>query len=457
MICPRPDCPMIRSPNISPARLIMSRASPAVRRRAVPGSALAGFLVVAACLGSDAGGGGADPAGLVTVIDSTADSVYALVDGAVPPAAVRRLVEELQIAPAADDTSLFTEVRGFAVDQAGRLWVFDQPTRSILLFGADGVLIRRIGREGGGPGEFRHNGGMLALPDTGVALWDGQNARISFFDAAGELQGSWPTRGGFTTSNALFADTSGTFYLRRPVTPPRAGEILGRMGLVRLNPEDGSFRDSLLPTDLEVQREAYVAQRREGRENVSTSSTGSRYQPNYLWAWHPDGYFVVAHGGRYEIIISPPAAKPIVIRRDPPRVPVPAEEIEEERAFITWSMRQTDPGWSFSGPALPETKAPLSSIAVTRDGRIWARVATPSERIPEAERVPSRDPERPVITFRSPVAYEVFAPDGRFLGRVDFPPRTVLVEADGDTVWGLGRDADGLPAVLRLRIEPGLR
>jgi len=55
------------------------------------------------------------------------------------------------------------------------------------------------------------------------------------------------------------------------------------------------------------------------------------------------------------------------------------------------------------------------------------------------------------------VVYEVFAPDGRFLGRVEFPPRATLMEADGDLVWAIVRDADDLPAVTRWRVEPGLR
>jgi hypothetical protein len=96
-------------------------------------------------------------------------------------------------------------------------------------------------------------------------------------------------------------------------------------------------------------------------------------------------------------------------------------------------------------------------LIVARDGRLWARVALPSERIPDAELVPSRDPKRPVNHFRTPVAYEVFGADGTFLGRVIFPPRTTLMEADGNLVWALGRDENDLPALLRFRIDPALQ
>ena len=48
----------------------------------------------------------------------------------------------------------------------------------------------------------------------------------------------------------------------------------------------------------------------------------------------------------------------------------------------------------------------------------------------------------------------MFTADGRFLGRVDLPLNASLIEADGNTVWTLERDADGLPAVVRSRVEP---
>lgn len=417
-----------------------------------------GCLALLALAGACASGearGGVGAAGLATAIDSTGDSVVARVAGAVPTTAIRHLVEELRIAPSADDTSLFTEIFDFEVDPAGRLWVFDQPTSSIFLFGPDGALIRHLGRQGAGPGEYKRASGMISLGDTGIALWDPSNARISFIDSAGVFRTSWPTPGGFSTSDGLVTDRSGALFLKRPVTAPREGEILGRMGLVRLK-EGGAFADSLAPPDLPVPRDVYVATLVQGG-NRNQSSTSSSFAPNYHWGWHPDGYFVVANGERYEVILARANAKPLVIRREADPVSIANEEREEEQARITYSLRQTDPNWSWSGPAIPHTKAPISSMLFSRDGRIWIRIPVASESIPAEDLPIRRDSMAPVIHFRTPTTYEVFSADGHFLGRVDFPPRTRLVEAAGDKVWAIVRDADGLPGVVRFRIEPVLR
>jgi hypothetical protein len=409
------------------------------------------LLAAAAACGSGGPASDGDAAGIATVIDSTGDSVVARVAGEVPADALRHLSEELRIAPGVDDTTLFTDVLDFEVDRAGRLWVYDRPSNSIFLFGANGRFIRRFGRQGEGPGEFKWNSGMIARGDSGIAIWDSQNARISFFDSTGTFLTSWLTPAGFSTNDGLVTDRSGALFLKRPVTAPREGEMFGRLGLVILK-ERGAFGDSLAPPDLAIPREGYTA-----RNKGSVSAYPVPFAPGYHWGWHPNGHFVVAHGGKYEIILSLGNGKPVVIKRQAAAASVNPEESAEERASILYQMRQNQPDWNWSGPPIPATKSPMDQLLLPRDGRIWARVPVASERIPDAELPPSRDPNRPVKHFRTPVVYEIFESDGRFLGRVEFPRRTRFIEADGDLVWALVRIEDDLPAVVRFRITPGLQ
>jgi len=408
---------------------------------------IASLVSAIACAGGSDSPGGA--AGLATVFDSTGDTVIARVDGAVPVSALRIMDVAMRIAPAIDDTSLFSEVNDFEVDAANRIWAYDDQGRRMFLFDTAGKLVRRIGRQGSGPGEFSSGNGIVALADTGIAMLDAQNARVSFFAANGDFRTSFPVPSGFSTSNGLMTDRSRTLFLRRPITTAREGEILGRMGLVRLK-ADGAFGDSLAPPDLPVPRDTYLAVSPDGRRR---SSTASSYAPNYFWDWHPEGFFLAAHGGRYEIVIERRGAKPVVIRRNAPPVALLPDERTEEMERITWSMRQTQPGWTWPGPGITETKPPLTGLFVAHDGNIWARVATASERIPDGELAPRSENGPPVRHFRTPAVYEVFAPDGRFLGRVPMPPRTTVVQADGGNLWGIMRDADDLPSIVRFRVN----
>lgn len=408
-------------------------------------------LVVLACASSIACGSEArvveSSAGLTTVIDSTnPDSLIARTAGAVPDAAMRTVVEELRIQPDAEDTSGFSEVFEFDVARDGRLYVFDYQARRVFLFGADGGVQKVVGRKGGGPGEFEGDNGMVVLRDGRLAILDAQNARLSFFSADGEFQTSWVVPAGFSTSNGLRTDSSGTLYLVRPVTPRREGEILGRLGLVRLA-DGGNWRDSLVAPDLPVNRVIYTASKGGG-----TSATSAIHSPRFLWAWHPEGYFVSTATQKYEVEISAPG-RGIRIVRDAPEVPVPDDERAWNQDVITRSMRGTDPAWQWQGPEIPRVKAPIAGLHIARDGRIWVAVSMPSDRIPDAERGPVREGRPAPPLYRDRTAYEVFSPSGVFLGRVQMPGSAVFMEADGDKLWVLERDADDMPGVVRYRLS----
>lgn len=412
-------------------------------------AAFAAPLLVSMLACGEGGAPAADASGLATVFDSTrADTVVARTAGQVPADRVRGLAEELRIQPDAEDTSAFTQVFQFVVARDGRIFVFDEGSSRLFVYGTDGALQRAVGRKGAGPGEFGQNNGMAVLPDGRLAFLDYQNARLSFFTAAGDTAGAWRVTSGFFTNDGLRSDTTGALLLARPVTAPIDGEILGRMGLVRLG-EGGAARDSIVPTDLPVARVSYVAEMQGGRSQYSAPHSGRLH-----WAWHPHGWFAVASGDRYVVELATPGRARRIVR-DAPAVPVPEAERTDAQERITANLRRNDPNWTFRGPPIPATKAPVVGLRATRDGRLWVRVATPSEEIPEAERDPALAGRPNPLRFRDANEWEVFEADGRFRGRVRLPARASLMEADGDVVWLLDRDADGLPGIVRARVSPG--
>ena len=61
----------------------------------------------------------------------------------------------------------------------------------------------------------------------------------------------------------------------------------------------------------------------------------------------------------------------------------------------------------------------------------------------------------PPLRFEEPLAFDVFAPDGRFLGPVRVPPSfsgypEPIVR--GDTVWAATRDSLDVASIVRFRI-----
>ncbi len=426
-----------------------ARSSSLLRARLVGAVLVVVAVGVGACGGADGVAADDDGAGLATVFDSSSgDTIIARVAGEVPTEKVRQLTEELRIQPGAEDTTLFTQAWSFAVAPDGRMIVPDDGSDRLFLFDASGALLRTIGRKGAGPGEFNQFNGVAALPDGRVAVLDVGNARISFFSTSGALETSWRVPTGFYSNDQLRADRTGALRIALPLTTASATKVIGRIGLVRVGP-DGALSDSLLPPDLGTNEGGYIA-----RSNGGASQMYALYSPREFWAWHPEGYFVAANGARPEVVVARPG-RPLRIVREATPVPVPEDEIAWDRERITMSARRTDPSWTWNGPDLPTTKAPIANLRTSQDGRIWVQVATASELIPEAERDEQRPNASPVVRYRSRAVYEVYDADGRFAGRVELPRRALFMDAKDDLVWALQRDEDGLPGVVRFRVTPG--
>jgi hypothetical protein len=66
----------------------------------------------------------------------------------------------------------FTQVVDLAVGSEGSIYVADAHPPSVLQFDRRGRFVRRIGREGAGPGEYRSILGLSMLRGGDLALWD---------------------------------------------------------------------------------------------------------------------------------------------------------------------------------------------------------------------------------------------------------------------------------------------
>ncbi len=135
----------------------------------------------------------------------------------------------MRIGDAGDPQAGFTVLRGAAVDRDGNIFVLEESVPEFRVYDSEGILLRRFGRRGSGPGEFEHVSAFGVLGDT---LWavDIDLNRITLFDRVGSLLSTGTVERDpiplFTSLGHLFP------WLLRP-----DGRFASRMAMVSGNPD----------------------------------------------------------------------------------------------------------------------------------------------------------------------------------------------------------------------------
>lgn len=400
-------------------------------------SILAAALVLAACSGertaSDAWRAERDTVGDTLVVRTVSGSVWG---------APRPLVAMATVGKAdGEDHDLLGDFRALAVGPDGSIYISDEGP-VLHKYAPDGHYIATLGRKGGGPGEYAQpDGGLAVLSDGRVLIRDPGNGRITLFDSAGKYLSAWRIRAGSWYSRQVAVDTADNVYIPVTADPDSAFEKR-RDGLERFSP-DGTPGDTVIVPQWKVEP-ATVS----GGKDGSSSTYGVPFAPAVQWDLSPLGYFVGGSNDSYRVTLMRPGS-PLIIERDVALVAVNPQEAADAKQQITDQIRRQYGDWSWNGPDIPATKPPFTDIAVGEDGRIWVLLSAEGRR--EANSAPTKP-----ASWSEPVVYDVFEPDGRYLGQVTTPdgfrryPEPVF---RGDTVWAGFEDADGVLYVKRYELS----
>jgi len=354
------------------------------------------------------------------------------------------------------DEYVIGDPRAIAVGRDGVIYVLDGQVPVLRAYSSDGSFLRDVGREGDGPGEYRSPDGMAVLPDGRLIVRDPPNSRITVFGPDGAYETEWPLSAGFNTSRRFYVDTAGHSYvttlLERGMAPWD-----WRFGLVRYSPE-GQIEDTLPAPTWD-----YEPARVRASNGNSSSMRPVPFTPEPAWSFSPLGYFVGGLSTDYRIDLHRSDAPVVRIERDATPVPVQPEEADERVRRITHGLRRQYGSWKWNGPGVPDVKPPFRDLFLSWEGNVWVLVSTrgvatmtPAEARDEETRT-----DRVPLLYSEPAAFDVFAPDGRYLGPVKVPasfraePEPVV---RGDHVWAVTRDALDVASVVRFRIvrrQPG--
>ena len=411
------------------------------------------LLAATTILLSACGGGPSDATGGLEVVrDTIGDTVVVRTLSGSVWGAEALLEPEISIgALEGDPEYLFGQIVSLAVGSDGTIYVVDRQGPELRAYGPDGTYRATIGRPGEGPGELKGpDGGLAVLSDGRILVRDPGNGRIQVYSPEGEPLATWPLRGNFTTSTPFLQDFEDNVHVQ-VLLDPEADIADWEMGLARMGP-DGAPGDTLRIPDADFDA-PFLEARFERDGGRSVSRTGVPFAPSEAWTLLPEGAFAHAISSDYRIAILR-TAQPLRIERVAASVPVTPGEASEEERRITRNMRSTDPDWRWNGPPIPDTKPPFRSLFAGRDGRLWVMVSRPAVEVDDPSHDPS-DPDSLEDRWKEPIAFDVFEPDGTYLGAVSAPlgfsPYPVPV-FDGDSVWAVTTDELGVQRVVRFRV-----
>lgn len=334
----------------------------------------------------------------------------------------------------------FGLVAALDADSDGNVYVLDQQARQISVFDSGGSLVTVIGGPGGGPGEF--GPGLVGMFEHGDTVWgiDVAGQGMQGFDLSGErvAQSPFDLTGGVPlrmdeTSRGLVAQ-------RRGVLP--GGNLTTGAGdpvaFIR-----GASMDTLLTLPA---GESFSMQG--GQAQLSF------FQPEPLWDAADDGSLAWGTHKIYRVrITDAQGVTTRIVEREMAAQPV-TESLERglRQALLRQMVQASGAPAEAIAPMLEqatfaETLPLLVQVILDEEGYLWV------QRVGEIdEQIDSEDFD--LQDLGSPI-WDVFDPEGRYLGDLRVPDGFQPLRLIDGVLWGTQLDELDVPSVVGMRVVSG--
>ena len=349
-----------------------------------------------------------DSAGVRILTSAAGDAVYARV--ADEPALTIGVVD-------GPDALMFQRIVSVARDGEGRLVVADAGWGEIRVFGAGGEHVVTIGREGEGPGEFQSLSGAWPGSGGNILAVDGWQLRITEFGPVGEIERVSRIEGVEVPIFFRFWGPGGQGSILSSVT------TLGERDLAHGEASRSSMEFLLHRLDGSVIET--VARLPGVAQGILRSDGDVLHMPvpftlESAATGHPAGVAATT-GERYEVRLFDTEGKLNRIARLAETPPVWTEEHLE-----AWVPNERLLALAEDFP-LPATLPGYDRLVAADTGEIWA--------------------QRYMLPRGATAHWDVFQPDGRYLGRVDVPAALRLHGVSDGQLLGVHEDELGVQRV----------
>ncbi len=301
----------------------------------------------------------------------------------------------------------------FIFDPDGQAFIPDPGAHAILVFDRDLRLVRRIGREGEGPGELKWPCAVRMTPEGTLAVQDPDNHRVSYFSTAGAFLRSERFSQGHSitlTSNDDYIPVPGGGFLRV--------EWMYYQERRRTRSSDRKLLEV-------VDREDEVI-RGLGRRRTHEDDRIADILSSVVITVSPAGKAVAAFGHSPEIQVYDLSSGTLEHTITRELEFQPAEPDVEERTY-----RSPD-GRTSSRRIEPVADRVTFDVAVDETGRIWVLTGRLGQKEAEDREIEGR--------FDELVKLEVLGPDGRALASWPLadPASRLAFDPSGD-LWLMDR------------------
>jgi hypothetical protein len=321
------------------------------------------------------------------------------------------------------------------VGEDGRVYVADQQAKDIAVFEQDGTYVRRIGSPGSGPGEI---GPMF----MGMFERDGE---VWTVDPGGQGIQRFTPEGDYV--DAVPFNIMGGVPIR--MDEVEAGIVAQRRGIGM----DGSIQeggDAVTTIGAETTDTLLVLAPGESLSLEGGMPQFAFFAPEPLWDVADDGQTVTGLNNRYRFEIRTPEGRTVrIVERDIPGQPVTEVAKRSILQGVREQMETAGAPPQMVQPLLEqatfaETFPAVAQLVLEADGHLWVQR---TGNLADLSEVPDFD-----LQDLGAPRWDVFDPEGVFLGQVELPGRFQPLRMIDGVLWGIDRDDLGVASAVGMRI-----